>query len=74
MKFEEELNKAILRTTLLIQNNYPELIKYLNEMPITIAKEKDAKVDIKNLQDYLESLELLIDNYKVNHIRNLKKD
>jgi hypothetical protein len=67
MKNILELNEAILKTTLLIQTNYPELIKYLNEMPISIAAEKNTKIDIQILQDYLQSLEYLLTNYQLNH-------
>jgi hypothetical protein len=67
MKTELELNESILKITFFIQSNYPELIKYLNEMPITIGNEKDVEINTKILADYLQSLELLLSNYQVNH-------
>ena len=36
MKTEKELNADILKKTLMIQEKFPELSKYIEEMPITI--------------------------------------
>lgn len=36
MKTEKELNEAILKITSKIHSEYPELSKYLSEIPITI--------------------------------------
>jgi hypothetical protein len=41
---ENELNEKILKITMRIKEQYPELSKYLNEMPITIPDEKDPEV------------------------------
>lgn len=56
MKTEAELNKNILKMTTTIRNEFPELLKYLNEMPVTIPTEKSPEINHKILQDYYDSL------------------
>ena len=63
----EELNSKILKITLTIQEKYPELSKYLNEMPVTIPNEKDPEINNKNLKEYYNSLSSLLQNYIDEH-------
>ena len=49
METEEEINAKILKITMVIQENYPELSKYLNEMPVTIPIDSNPKMNVKNL-------------------------
>ena len=67
MKTEKELNQAILEITMKIRNEYPELIKYLSEMPVTIPDVDQPEVTIKVLSDYFESLENLLKKYSTSH-------
>ena len=67
MKTEEEFNQAILEITLKIQNEYPELIKYLSEMPVTIPDVNQPEITIKILSDYYKSLENLLKKYIPSH-------
>lgn len=73
MKTEAEWNAEILRITLKIQHQYPELSKYITEMPITMPDAQHPEINIKNLSDYCESLEALLKNYGVNHEGDHKK-
>ena len=73
MKTEAEWNAEILRITLKIQNQFPELSKYMTEMPITMPDAKHPEINIKNLSDYYESLESLLKNYSLNHDGEHKK-
>jgi len=66
MKSESELNADIFKITLAIQARFPELSKYLDEMPVTIP---NINPDI--LKDYYDSLEILMSDYALNH--NLSK-
>lgn len=63
MKTEKEIEDAILNITMKIKTEYPELSKYLDEMPITIPDSKNPEINTKNLQDYYNSLESLIKKY-----------
>ena len=65
MKTEKELNEAILTKTLLIQEKFPELSKYIEEMPITIPT-NNPEINLKTLRDYYNSLENLMDKYAEN--------
>lgn len=67
MKTEAELNKNIVKMTMTIRNEFPELMKFLNEMPVTIPDAKNPEINIKVLQDYYDSLEDLLRKYAPNH-------
>lgn len=67
METEEELNAKIIKVTMVIHENYPELSKYLNEMPITIPIDKHPEINLKNLQKYYDSLLTLFRNYVAEH-------
>lgn len=67
MKTEKELNKAILKITSKINNEYPELSKYLLEIPITIPEVSSPEINIKILTDYYETLENILKKYIPNH-------
>ena len=67
METEEELNEKIMKITMVIQENYPELSKYLNEMPVTIPVDNHPEVKVKNLQNYYNSLISIFRNYVAEH-------
>ena len=67
MKTEEQLNADILKITLLIREKYPELSKYVSEMPITIPDVESPEINAKILTDYYDSLEAIMENYAQNH-------
>ena len=67
MKTEKELNQAILKITLKMQNENPELIKYLSELPVTIPDINNPQINCKILQDYYDSLENILKKYKEGH-------
>lgn len=68
MKTVKELNDAILKMTLKIQNEYPELSKYLIEMPVTIPDIINPEINSRTLKDYYESLNSILKEYVPNHI------
>ena len=63
MKTKEEWNDKILNITLKIKEQYPELNKYLEEMPIIIPTEKFPIITSKILQNHYYSLTSLLNNY-----------
>lgn len=67
MKTEKELNADILKITLLIQEKYPELSKFIGEMPVTIPDAAAPEINNKALRDYYESLALHLKNYTKSH-------
>lgn len=73
MKTATQINSDILKMTALIQKEFPELIKYLNEMPETIPNSKYPEISVFILQDYYLSLENLLIKYAPNHSILLNK-
>lgn len=69
MKTINELNKAILDITMTIYKDFPELVKYLSELPVTIPDVSSPEINIKILKDYYESLSNIIKNYVPSHLR-----
>lgn len=67
MKTEKALTESILNITMIIRNEYPELIKYLNEMPETIPDKKSPEINNKILEEYFNSLQELLIKYAPNH-------
>ncbi|UCS93874.1 hypothetical protein KZP23_02230 [Echinicola marina] len=67
MKRLQELTKEINELTLKIEQEYPELYQYLDETPITISAEMNAKMDTKNFSDYLNSLKQLLKHHIAEH-------
>jgi hypothetical protein len=64
---EKYLNSKILKITMTIMDQYPELSKYIEEMPVTIPNEKDPEVTLNNVKTYYESLSLMLMKYKSEH-------
>ncbi|RAR72595.1 hypothetical protein [Flavobacterium aciduliphilum] len=67
METEQEINAKIMKVTMVIHENYPELSKYLNEMPITVPVDSNPEVNVKNLQKYYDTLLTLFRNYVAEH-------
>lgn len=69
MKTELELNEMILGITNKIRDKDPELLKYLNEMPITVPYQENPEIAVKTLTSYYDSLVVLFDEYENNHAK-----
>lgn len=64
---EKELNLKILNITLKINDQYPELSKYLEEMPVTIPVLTKPEITLKGLSTYYNSLNVLLNHYIKEH-------
>lgn len=67
MKTEEEINEKILKLTTLIQEDYPELAVFLDEMPSTTPNDNDPNIKLKNLTLYYDSLLNIVRSYVTEH-------
>ena len=65
MKTENELNEDILNITMTIKNRYPELSKYIAEMPVRISYNKENKMSLSDLYDYYDSLKSFLITYEL---------
>lgn len=69
---EKDLNSKILKVTMTIKDQFPELSKYLEEMTVTIPDKKDPEITLKNLNAYYESLNSMLSKYKLEHPKSSK--
>jgi len=60
MKTEKDLNEKIMELTNKIRQEKPELIKYIDEMPLTMPDDANPEINQKNLKDYIQSLKDLL--------------
>jgi hypothetical protein len=67
MESQNDLNDNIRLTTLKIQEEYPELIKYMNEIPRNFLSNVEKGVNNKALKDYLDSLNAILETYAKEH-------
>lgn len=68
MKTEKQLNSDILEITMEINEKFPELSKYILEMPATIPNMENPEITRKALQEYYDSLNVLLKDYIENQI------
>lgn len=72
MKTKNEIVKGIIETTMTIDEKFPELSKYIVEMPVTIPNANEPEINEMNLDDYKNSLDVLLKKYDSNHTVNTK--
>lgn len=63
MKTQEKINNKILKITMEIKEKFPELSKFILEMPETIPIVDNPIINHKALQEYYNSLKILLNNY-----------
>ncbi len=66
-------NSIIIKTTIEIQDKFPELSKFIDEMPVTIPDESSPKINSEVLEDYQLSLNSLLTKYAVTHHKTKNK-
>ncbi len=74
MKTKTEVEKDILNITMEIHNKFPELSKFIEEMPIQYAKNDQPEMAAASLKKYYNSLNELVMEYKRTHSPDLLKD
>lgn len=67
MKNSSQILAEISEITRDIQENYPELQKYLDETRITLPKPYNDESMQKDLKDYLNGLKNMVNKYKEGH-------
>lgn len=69
MELSQELLAEITQVTRAIEDNYPELQKYLDENPMTLPEGDNSNVEMDNeaLKEYLNSLKELVIKYDKEH-------
>ncbi|MGJ5643032.1 hypothetical protein [Formosa sp. S-31] len=64
MKSTDKLLSEISQFMLMIENDYPEVYRYLDENPITIPNQEHPNVNIEELEGYLQGLKDILERYK----------
>lgn len=67
LEIEKALNSKIIKLTLKIQEDSPELLTFMDEMSEGIASEDNPEVTLKNLKAYADSLEAMHKKYMNEH-------
>lgn len=67
MNSEKKIYDEISQIITEIQTSYPELVKYLEEMPNTLPDKGTGYVDLDALYKYRNSLREMILSYQKNH-------
>ena len=68
MKTKAELEQDIINITMKIHMEFPELSKYIAEMPIKISGIDTSEIYSINLKQYYNSLEELLVEYEKTHV------
>jgi hypothetical protein len=66
---EKEITERIIAITLEIQENYPELARYVIEMTDANPDEKNPDVNQRKLKEYYNSLLEMVKKYKQYHLK-----
>lgn len=67
METKKEITEKILKITVLIQEKYPELSDYLEEVQETIPALQHPEVDVQTLSKYYETLHTMLEDYLMEH-------
>jgi hypothetical protein len=62
----KQLNSDIIQITMEIKEQFPELSKYILEMPVTVPNLENPEMNRKALQDYYDSLKIILKDYNKN--------
>jgi hypothetical protein len=66
MQTEEDINTSINKLATTMDVDFPELLKYVDEMPITNPDTSNPIIDTASLHDYYDSLDNLMKKYQQN--------
>jgi hypothetical protein len=67
---EKDMNLKILNITMTINEQYPELSKFLEEMPVSIPDKNSSEITLINLHAYYDSLMSVLNKYILEHPRS----
>lgn len=67
METKKEITEKIFKITVLIQEKYPELSDYLEEVQDTIPAMEHPEVDAHTLSKYYETLDNMLKDYLLEH-------
>ncbi|MFY7964708.1 MAG: hypothetical protein ACOVO1_07410 [Chitinophagaceae bacterium] len=73
MQNNQDVNDSIIKTTTEIGDKFPELSKFIDEMPLLIPDESSPEINSEVLEDYQLSLKSLLTKYSASHLKTKNK-
>tara|TARA_R110001606_G_scaffold61718_1_gene144117 strand:+ start:1503 stop:1706 length:204 start_codon:yes stop_codon:yes gene_type:complete len=67
MESQKDLNESIRVITLKIQEEHPELVKYISEIPRSLNLKTEKEISSNKLKEYLDSLNMILKTYSKEH-------
>jgi len=67
MESQKDLNESIRVITLKIQEEHPELVKYISEIPRSLNLKTEKEISPNKLKEYLDSLNMILKTYSKEH-------
>ncbi len=67
MKTAIEWEQEIIKITMKIHQEYPELSKYIKEIPSKVSAKDDDEIHRKDLKEYYNSLDEILNKYMKTH-------
>jgi len=61
------LNQKITKITNIVGNKYPKLIKFINQIPVKLRKDKTQSINLEGLKNYYDSLMNILKQYEKTH-------
>lgn len=74
MKTQAQQEQDILNITIKIHKLFPELSKYISEMPETFSSEGKEVINSKTLKEYYNSLSKMLQEYSKTHVDGNEND
>jgi hypothetical protein len=67
MEDDKKITDAIAKLSMEISERYPEMSKYVNEMPVTNPDKEHPDINNKILKDYYDNLKSIMQKYADEH-------
>ncbi len=67
IEIKNELDQKILDLTMMIKEKYPELSKFIEEIPVTIPTDNQPEINRVELHNYYETLISVLRKYIEEH-------
>ncbi len=67
VKTESDWDQDINKITMEIHQKFPELVKYITEIPLKVYDKDSQEINSKNLQNYYNTLSELVNDYSKTH-------
>ena len=70
---KKEINHSIIKITKMIHDKFPELTKYIEEMPSKLVTYDTIEISIAQLEEYLNALAIFYNRYNKIYTLNKKQ-